>query len=85
MAKYWQKRPVFEAVQLKPKNVKKIKARTATSDVGFSDKCCYFTLYGRPMQEPITSWLVTDPQGRVSIASDYEFNMVHERVEKKKA
>ena len=84
MAKYWQKRPVYEAIQLKPKNAKKIKAMAATSDVGFSDQYCYFMLYDRALQECITSWLVRDPQDRVSIASDYEFDMMHERVEQKK-
>lgn len=84
MAKYWQKRPVFEAVQLKPENAKKIKEMVGCAEVGFSDNCCFFTFYSRPQQENQTSWLVTEPNYSVKVLSDSEFNEIFEPVERKK-
>ena len=84
MTKYWQKRPVFEAVQLKPKNVKKIKKLAGCTEVGFSDNCCFFTLYSRQVQTSQDSWIVLEPNFSIKIWNDREFKEVFEQAELKK-
>ena len=63
MARYWEKRPEFEAVQIKPENIEDLK-RFTSQDVAFADNCCFLTIDGVLTKRPIGFWIVrADPWG----------------------
>lgn len=74
MAKYWEKRPEFEAVQLLPENLEVIKNMTGGRDVGFSDTHCYLQLYDRLTRESHDTWLVKKPNTALELYDPQRFN-----------
>lgn len=86
MKEYYERRPRFQAVQLLPKNVKKIKKllHRNLQDVGFSEDRCFINVYDRLEPVPFECWLVLESNGRRHLLSDYEFKERYEPAGKKK-
>jgi hypothetical protein len=82
MAKYWEKRPEFEAVQIKPENLEQIKEMTG-ADVAFSEKLCYMYIYDRLSPETLGIWLIRKPNGQLILCGNHDFEEMYEPVASK--
>lgn len=77
MAKYWQKRPEYAAVQLLPENKEEI-INLTRGDVAFSDRAVYLTIKHEVRTETVGLWLVFYPNGAIVSYANEQFNQEFE-------